>query len=241
MPETTPEGLPVDGEGVVERSGGPRSARSQATRNFELDRSISYTKHQMGQIRRLSVAVVVDDLVTAAAESGDPVRTAWAQNELDRLTILVKDAVGFSAVRGDSVSVINSPFAAPELVEEVEIPIWQQEWVHDLAKQILAGLFVLLLVFGLLRPTMKNLAQAAALREEAAKSDKPVEDIKTELESLDMNGISADQVTFSGIDNALAPTPNETYEYQLNAIRSMVAEDPAKVAQAIRQWVIEHE
>lgn len=241
VPETTPEGLPVDGEGVVERSGGPRSARSQATRNFELDRSISYTKHQMGQIRRLSVAVVVDDLVTAAAESGDPVRTAWAQNELDRLTILVKDAVGFSAVRGDSVSVINSPFAAPELVEEVEIPIWQQEWVHDLAKQILAGLFVLLLVFGLLRPTMKNLAQAAALREEAAKSDKPVEDIKTELESLDMNGISADQVTFSGIDNALAPTPNETYEYQLNAIRSMVAEDPAKVAQAIRQWVTEHE
>lgn len=63
----------------------------------------------------------------------------------------------------------------------------------------------------------------------------------SELESLDMSGISADQVTFSGIDNALAPTPNETYEYQMNAIRSMIAEDPAKVAQAIRQWVIENE
>ena len=53
--------------------------------------------------------------------------------------------------------------------------------------------------------------------------------------------MSADQVTFSGIDSALSPTPNETYEYQLNAIRSMIAEDPAKVAQAIRQWVNDDE
>ncbi|MDX2423865.1 MAG: flagellar basal-body MS-ring/collar protein FliF [Amphritea sp.] len=231
----------IQNEGVVERSS-PKNARSQATRNYELDRSISYTKHQMGQINRLSVAVVVDDIPTANPDGGEKVRAAWDQNELDRLSILVKDAVGYSAVRGDSVSVINSPFAVPEIYQEEEVPIWKQEWVLDLVKQVLGGLFVLLLVFGVLRPIMKSLAISAAQKAAADGAEAKSEtDMAGDLESLDMSGISPDHVTFSGIDNALAPTPNETYEYQMNAIRSMIAEDPAKVAQAIRQWVIENE
>ncbi|BBB25170.1 flagellar basal-body MS-ring/collar protein FliF [Amphritea japonica] len=241
VPEVV-NGLPVQGEGVVDRPEGPKNARSQATRNYELDRSISYTKHQMGQINRLSVAVVVDDLATTSQDGGEQTRTPWDQNELARLTILVKDAVGYSAVRGDSVNVINSPFAVPDVYEEEEIPIWKQEWVHDIAKQVLAGLFVLLLVFGLLRPIMKNLAVSSAQKAATDSANAAAQtDLSADLESLDMGEISGDQVTFSGIDNALAPTPNETYEYQLNAIRSMIAEDPAKVAQAIRQWVSEHE
>ncbi|RTE66850.1 flagellar basal body M-ring protein FliF [Amphritea opalescens] len=231
----------IQNEGVVERAV-PKNARSQATRNYELDRSISYTKHQLGQINRLSVAVVVDDIPTANPEGGEKVRAAWEQNELDRLAILVKDAVGYSAVRGDSVSVINSPFAVPEIYQEEEVPIWKQEWVLDLVKQVLGGLFVLLLVFGVLRPIMKSLAISAAQKAAADGAEAKTEtDMAGDLESLDMSGISPDHVTFSGIDNALAPTPNETYEYQMNAIRSMIAEDPAKVAQAIRQWVIENE
>jgi flagellar M-ring protein FliF len=231
----------IQNEGVIERST-PKNARSQATRNYELDRSISYTKHQMGQINRLSVAVVVDDIPTANPDGGEKVRAAWDQNELDRLSILVKDAVGYSAVRGDSVSVINSPFAVPEIYQEEEVPIWKQEWVLDLVKQVLGGLFVLLLVFGVLRPIMKSLAISAAQKAAADGAEAKSEtDMAGDLESLDMSGISPDHVTFSGIDNALAPTPNETYEYQMNAIRSMIAEDPAKVAQAIRQWVIENE
>ena len=240
--QVTADGLNANGEGVIERSGGPKNARSQATRNYELDRSISYTKHQMGQVRRLSVAVVVDDIAAASPDGGEVTRTAWTQNELDRLTILVKDAVGYSAIRGDSVSVINSPFAAPEPFEEIEIPIWKQEWVWDIAKQVLAGLFVLILVFAIIRPIMKNLASAAAHKAEAEKvAAENQSDLASELDSLEMGEMSQDEVTFSGIDNALAPTPNETYEYQLNTIRSMIAEDPAKVAQAIRQWVIENE
>jgi flagellar M-ring protein FliF len=242
VPEVTAEGLALQNEGVVERQDGPKNARSQATRNYELDRSISYTKHQMGQINRLSVAVVVDDLATTSQDGGEKTRTPWDENELARLSILVKDAVGYSAVRGDSVNVINSPFAAPDVYEEEEVPIWKQDWVHDIAKQVLAGVFVLVLVFGLLRPIMKSLAVSSAQKtaSENASATAPT-DLSSDLESLDMSEISGDTVTFSGIDNALAPTPNETYEYQLNAIRSMIAEDPAKVAQAIRQWVSEHE
>ncbi len=228
----------ADGEAGAAGAEPPQSARSQATRNFELDRSISYTRHQMGRVKRLSVAVVVDDFL-AAGTSAEAGKTAWSQQDLDRLTILVRDAVGFSALRGDSVNVLNSPFAAPEEFVDEEIPIWQQEWVWDIARKAAAGLFVLLLVFGLLRPILNNLA--AASQKEKKDENNPDGDISAQLESLEMDGMSADQVTFSGIDSALSPTPNETYEYQLNAIRSMIAEDPAKVAQAIRQWVNEDE
>ena len=235
---TVPE-VVVDADGVpIAGDAPPQSARSQATRNYELDRSISYTRHQMGRVKRLSVAVVVDDFM-AAGGSPEAGKTAWSQQDLDRLTILVRDSVGFSALRGDSVNVLNSPFAATEEFVDEDIPIWQQEWVWDIARKAAAGLFVLLLVFGLLRPILNNLAVAS--QKEKTDENSHEGEISAQLESLEMDGMSADQVTFSGIDSALSPTPNETYEYQLNAIRSMIAEDPAKVAQAIRQWVNEDE
>ncbi|HAF93887.1 MAG TPA: flagellar basal body M-ring protein FliF, partial [Pseudomonas sp.] len=75
------------------------------TRNYELDRSISYTKQQQGRLRRLSVAVVVDDQVSLN-DAGETVRKPWSADDLARFTRLVQDAVGFDASRGDSVSVI---------------------------------------------------------------------------------------------------------------------------------------
>src|SRR5690606_26276238 len=102
----------------------------QATRNYELDRTISYTKHQQGQIKRLTVAVVVDDKIVRNAE-GIEQRVAWTETELEQLSLLVRDAVGFSAVRGDSVNVLNSSFMNRDgmlvdgmLVEE-PLPWWE--------------------------------------------------------------------------------------------------------------------
>ncbi len=228
------------GEGVIGRNQAqqPGSSRNQATRNFELDRTISYTKHQMGRVRRLSVAVVVDDIAGLDAASGTPTRTPWTEAELARLRILVQDAVGFSARRGDSVNVINSPFVAAEKMAMEETPIWQQEWVWDIVKQVLAALFVLMLVFGILRPILRNLADSGASAGVAGLG--AAGDVAAELEGLDAAGMAADQVTF-GADDELLPSPSESFDYQVNAIRSMVAEDPARVAQAVRQWIAEDE
>lgn len=227
------------GEGVLGRPEGqqPGSSKNQATRNYELDRSISYTRHQQGRVRRLSVAVVVDDIASVDPASGSQTRTPWTENELERLRVLVQDAVGFSARRGDSVNVINSPFVAAEPMEMEDVPIWKQEWVWDIVKQILAALFVLLLVFGILRPILRNLADTGSGNDVAGLG--AAGDVAAELEGLDASGMS-DQVTF-GADDELLPTPNESFDYQVNAIRSMVAEDPAKVAQAVRQWIAEDE
>lgn len=221
-----------DNEKVV-----PGSSRKQATRNFELDRTMSYTKHQLGRVRRLTVAVVVDDLAERG-DDGQLASKAWSESELQRLRILVQDAVGYSAVRGDSINVINSPFVPPEIEPEEEIPFWMSEWFWDLVKQSLAVLFVLLLVFGILRPILRSLAAAGTAGRVAGLG--AAGDVAAELDGLDEAGIADDQITF-GNDEGLLPAASQSFDYQINAIRSMVAEDPARVAQAVKQWVAEGE
>ncbi|MGB0733203.1 MAG: flagellar basal-body MS-ring/collar protein FliF, partial [Pontibacterium sp.] len=226
------------GEGVVNQPVQPGSTRNQATRNFELDRTISYTRHQMGRVKRLSVAVVVDDIDGIDSSSGRAIRTRWTENELARLRILVQDAVGFDARRGDSVNVVNSPFVDSQLFDDNDIPIWQQEWVWDLVKQLLAALFVLLLVFGILRPILRRLADNGSANDNAGMG--LAGEISAELDGLEASDFSGDSVTF-GADDELLPTPNESFDYQVNAIRSMIAEDPTKVAQAVKQWMAKDE
>lgn len=233
-PSSVPEKAGASGEGVVENGGAPGSARKQATRNYELDRTISYTKHQQGRVRRITVAVVVDDLASINAENGEGSRTPWEQNELERLRILVQDAVGYSALRGDSVNVVNTPFVIETPIVTEDIPIWKQDWIWDIVKQAMAVIFVLVLVFGILRPILRNLATTGTAGNVAGLG--AAGEVNAELAGLDGADFSSDAVTF-GSDDELLPTPNESFDYQLNAIRSMVAEDPARVAQAVKQWV----
>ena len=215
-----------------------KSSREQATRNYELDRSVSYTRYQTGRVSRLTVAVVVDDIITTN-DDGEQSRAEWSQEELDRLRALVENAVGYKAVRGDSVSVVNSSFIVEEQAEVLEEPaIWEQEWIWDAARQVAAAGFVLILLFGVLRPIMRNLASQGG-GAAGGPGFGPAGDISAELDGLD--DASGEKVTFSAGSGGMMPTPNESYEYQVNAIRSMVAEDPAKVAQAVRQWVADRD
>lgn len=135
----------------------PTDKRDQTTRNYELDRSISYTKQQQGRLRRLSVAVVLDDQMKVDAKTGEVSHQPWSADELARFTRLVQDSVGYDASRGDSVSVINAPFAPAQAEEIDSIPFYSQPWFWDIVKQVLGVLFILVLVFGVLRPVLSNI------------------------------------------------------------------------------------
>ncbi|WP_110186245.1 flagellar basal-body MS-ring/collar protein FliF [Pokkaliibacter plantistimulans] len=212
-------------------SSSPVTSRKQSTRNYELDRTISYTKHQVGRVRRLSVAVVVDDLVSVDPASGQTKRIPWTENELQRLTVLVRDAVGYSAERGDSVNVVNSPFVQSEdMFTSEDIPFWQTSWFWDLVKQGGAVLFVLILVFGVLRPILRSLSSVG--QNQAAASDAELK----ALEGID-DDLSDEAVTLASVDESLLPGPNESFEKQLNAIRGLIADDPGRVAQVIKSWI----
>ena len=77
-----------------------------------MDRTVSYIRQELGRIKRLSVALAVDDLKVVDPQTGEVSYEPWPEQELQRLTMLVRDAVGYSAARGDSVTVMNTSFAA---------------------------------------------------------------------------------------------------------------------------------
>ncbi|GAA3914313.1 flagellar basal-body MS-ring/collar protein FliF [Litoribacillus peritrichatus] len=213
----------------------PTNTRKQATRNFELDRVISYTNHELGKVRRLSVAVAVNDLILPDEETGDLKRVAWSQEEIDRLTILIKDTVGFQAARGDSVTVINSPFLPDDEAMLEEQPFWTQPWFWDIAKQMLAILFVLAIVFGVVRPAIKSLTSTD---EEGSVDD----ELDADLAALEASSsdLSDDLVSLTG-GESLLPGPSEGFERQLNALKALIAEDPQRVAQAMKDWINDNE
>ncbi|HBZ96006.1 MAG TPA: flagellar basal body M-ring protein FliF [Pseudomonas sp.] len=210
----------------------PADKREQSTRNFELDRSISYTRQQQGRLRRLSVAVVVDDQVRVDPATGESSRVPWTADDLARFTRLVQDSVGFDASRGDSVSVINTAFTASMGEEIPDIPFYTQHWFWDIVKQVLGVLFILVLVFGVLRPVLNNITGGGRGKELAGSGD-------VELGSMaGLDGeLSDDRVSLGGPQSIMLPSPSEGYDAQLNAIKSLVAEDPGRVAQVVKEWI----
>ncbi|WP_230409025.1 flagellar basal-body MS-ring/collar protein FliF [Zooshikella harenae] len=213
------------------------NSRSKKTRNYELDKTVSYTRFQQGQIRRLTVAVVVNDRATVNPDSGEVTYSPWNQADLDRFSQLVKDAVGFDVTRGDSVNVVNASFVPSP--EEVIPPVnfWTEPWFWEVVKQVLAGIFIIVLLFGVVRPMVLSLfGKKKEKEDELAVLGGPEGDAFGEFSDTDM---AQDQVSLSGGGSMLLPGPHEGYEQQLNAVKGLVAEDPGRVAQVIKQWVTE--
>ncbi|WP_213876039.1 flagellar basal-body MS-ring/collar protein FliF [Pseudomonas sp. dw_358] len=213
----------------------PADKRQQSTKNYELDRSISHTQQQQGRLQRLSVAVVVDDKVSVGAD-GKAVNTPWNADSLQRFTRLVQDAVGFDASRGDSVTVINVPFSAQQGEVIPETPFYKEPWFWDIVKQGLGVLFILVLVFGVLRPVLKNITGGG----KGGKGGMLGAD-GSDVELGGLPGLTGelanDRVSLGGPQSILLPSPTEGYDAQLNAIKSLVAEDPGRVAQVVKEWI----
>ena len=206
----------------------PMDKRSEATRNYEVDRTLSYKQQQVGRIRRVTVAVVINDKQVLNKETGDMEFVPWAEADLNRLEILVKDAVGFSAARGDSVNVINSPFMGKTDIELGAPEFWAQPWFWEIMKQVLAGLFLLVLIFGVIRPTIKSIANKGRSDED----DLGLDELSDAEDAFD-----EDRVTLSGADDFFLPGASESFERQLDALKGLIAEDPARVAQVVIQWI----
>ena len=209
----------------------PVNVRSESTRNYELDRTVSYTRQELGAVKRVTVALAVDDMKVVDPETGEVSYQPWPEAELQRLSMLVRDAVGYSASRGDSVTVMNTAFAPEEAVEFEAPGFWEQPWFWDFMKQVLAGLVILILVLGLLRPTLKTLS--GGVRRERGEGGE-----EGEYGGLaDIEGGQALRDAMSSQDDLLLPGATDSYDRQLNALKGLIAEDPARVAQVMRQWV----
>lgn len=209
----------------------PVNVRRESTRNYEMDRTVSYIRQELGRVERVTVALAVDDMKVVDPQTGEVSYEPWPEQELQRLNMLVRDAVGYSAARGDSVTVMNTAFAAEEEVQFEAPGFWEQPWFWDLMKQVLAGLVILVLVLGLLRPTLKSLSGAG--RNE--RGGDAGGDYGGGLDGIE--GGDELRQAMSSQDELLLPGATDSYDRQLNALKGLIAEDPARVAQVMRQWV----
>ena len=193
----------------------PDNTSKQSTRNYEIDRTVAYTRQPAGRLKRLTVAVLVDNLRTTD-DDGNVKETALTPEQVENMTKLVKDAVGFDQARGDSVNVVNASFKGeltPEEVQQDPIPLWERPLIRDIAK-LLAGLIVVLvIVLMVLRPLIRGLLASPRIAYAPA-------------------ALPAGQ---GSLPQSAGPLLD--YDGQISQARSMVTQDAARVAQVVKTWV----
>ncbi len=230
-PEATGEtGVPTEGEIVA-----TQNESRMTTRNFEVDRTISHTRPQSGTIRRLSIAVVVDDspFTPAVADAGETAEGQAAaqpvvsEDDIARYTTLVREAVGFDATRGDSVTVISETFRAVEPPEAAEPPpIWKQPLFREVTRQALGVILVLAIAFGVVRPMLSSVVSSSA----SSGGD------YLGAAAASGGALATPQIVAAG-GAAPAALTGPNYEEKVAAAKNITGHDPARVAQVVRKWV----
>ncbi|MDP9044608.1 MAG: flagellar M-ring protein FliF [Pseudomonadota bacterium] len=195
---------------------GGASGRRDATTNYEVDKTVRVTRNASGNVKRLNAAVVVNNR-SVTDSKGKTTQVALAPEEIDKLTALVRETIGYSKERGDSVKVINAPFKI-ETSTPLDLPLWKQPETIDLLRSLAVpvglALVALLVFFGLVRPALK-----AALAPSTASPMRP--------------GLSA-VVDDPQVLPAL-PAPKSVEH--LAGARQLAKDNPAAVAGIVRGWV----
>jgi flagellar M-ring protein FliF len=204
----------------------PSDTSSSSTRNYELGRTISHVSDPAGRLVRLTAAVVVDNM---PAPDGKGKSVPLSAQELQHLTDLTKNVVGFDAQRGDSVSVINQAFSATPVDDTpVTEPFWQRPGMLDLIKQGAGILIALLIAFGLLKPMLKGLLRAP---EPMAALAGPIPTVSVRIADDDQDE-REDKVRITS-----PQIQSMAYEQKIGLARKLVQENPKQVAQVVMNWV----
>jgi flagellar M-ring protein FliF len=199
---------------------GPSSSSQRSTRNFEVDRTLSYVKQPVGVLKRLNVGVVLDDWQKADAD-GKVTTSPMSEADIKRFSQLVRESIGLKEDRGDQLNVLNQAFKSNAAIGPLDAPpLWETPWVTQLAKQILGAVLVLIVAFLVLRPLMKSLTKSAP---------------RSAAGGAAAGDIEGDRVSISGPSNAIKLAPS--FEQQIAAARTLVGQDPRRAAQVVKDWV----
>ncbi|MGG7445174.1 flagellar basal-body MS-ring/collar protein FliF [Kosakonia oryzendophytica] len=207
---------------------GPRNSTHNETSNYEVDRTIRHTKMNVGDVQRLSVAVVVNYRTLADGKTA-----ALTADQLKQIEDLTREAMGYSEKRGDTLNVVNSPFNAKDDVGG-QLPFWQQQAFIDQLMSAGRWLLVLIVAFILWR---KAVRPQLVRRQEEAKAIQEAAQARAELEESVEVRLSKDEQQQQRRTNQRLNA-----EVMSQRIREMSDNDPRVVALVIRQWMNnEHE
>lgn len=206
------------------------AAHKDSTTNYELDKTISHIKNPVGSIKRLSVAVVVNNKGTKD-KKGKVNYRALTKDELAQVYNLAKEAMGFNQARGDTLNVVNAPFNLEVGEEAAPLPIWKDPAMQALAKEIVKYLLIagllMYLVLGVLKPMMRELVSVG--RPEAGSGGEA--GAAGEAEGLEAAAGGMGEVVHIG-----GKKPH-SYEEDLKLVKDMAKADPKIVANVVKDWV----
>ncbi|MCW0200843.1 MAG: flagellar basal-body MS-ring/collar protein FliF [Rhodanobacter thiooxydans] len=231
-PITTP---PAPGTPAAEGAPGtppmvPVNTRKDSTTNFELDKTVQHVRQPTGQIRRLSVAVLVAQKVKID-DKGTATPVALTDDELKRINDLTREAMGFNEARGDTLNVASAPFTEVQQ-EVIDTPIWKDPeltgMAGDMLKYLLVAGVAAYLLFGVLKPLVRTLTA-------------PVERDEDEVRdvTLDADGQPVALPGATAAQLELSPEARAALEFEtkLEAARTMAKNDPKAIAEVIKHWV----
>ncbi|WP_108947155.1 flagellar basal-body MS-ring/collar protein FliF [Shewanella halifaxensis] len=225
-------------EAATQTSG---SSHKEATRNFELDTTISHTRQQVGTLRRVSVSVAVDFKNAPAAEDGSVSRVPRTEQEIANIRRLLEGAVGFSTQRGDIIEVVSVPFM-DQLIEAAPAPkMWEEPWFWRAVRLALGALVILVLILAVVRPMLKKLVYPDSVK----MPDEPqmggdLAEIEDQYAADTLGMLQRPEAEYSYADDGSILIPNlHKDDDMIKAIRALVANEPELSTQVVKNWLLE--
>ena len=210
---TAPINAPAAAAPATAAAAAAADTRKDSTVNYEVDKTIRHTRQELGRIKRLSVAVVVNHK-KQTSKSGKVSFTPLTEAEIGQITSLVKEVMAYDKERGDTLSVANSAFNVPDKEVLPETPLWKQPDVIEMArmigKNLLIAAILLFLVLRVMRPMLKNFATAVT-------TPPPQPQLMHDA------GGNAPQVP--------------SLENNVDRAKKIAREDPKAVANVVKEWV----
>jgi flagellar M-ring protein FliF len=210
----------VNGQGAGDKS---TSSRRESVVNYEVDKTVRVVREATGTVKRLSAAVVVNHKTTLD-KAGKPVTAPIPPQQLEQMTALVRETIGFNQTRGDSVNLVNAAFNDVKRPEAEALPFWQQADTMDLARSMAfpAGMVLLALIvfLGLVRPALKLMKAPPAQREVTP-----------------LNAILNEAPERPGLPQPSAPDEDTPERRRLSDAKRLALENPAAVANIVKGWV----
>jgi flagellar M-ring protein FliF len=213
--------------------------QKEATRNYELDTTISHIQQQVGVVKRVSVSVALDYIRTPGAQEGEVTSAPREEAELANIRRLLEGSIGFNQARGDVLQVVTIPFYKETFEELGEQPMWEQPWFAKLVKMMLGALIVVVILLALVRPMLKRLIYPEIEDEdELVEGDMAEFDDQFAADTVDMLAASDGDYTYADDGSIKLPDLRKDDDL-LRAVRALVSNEPDLSIQVIKNWLHE--
>lgn len=218
-------------------NGGDGNSHNESTRNYEVDTTVTHTKHKVGKVDRLAVSVALDYVAVENAE-GEVSFIPPSDEHIESIRRLLTGGLGINSNRGDILEIAAVKFNRPDIEAVPEEDFWKTEAFEGYVRFGGSMLVILLTLLLIVRPIMKKLLYPESIEQveeyDLGGAIGSMGDDNLQL----LNDDEKDGVEF-GMNNGMITLPDlHKDEDLLKAVRALVANEPGLSAQVIKEWLV---